>query len=180
MTGGWVGSCASVVVVFFLVAVLAGCGGSKSDAALEGLPDRGETSLGETSLGGTPRGSLDDAQGGRDAGGGPLEDIIFYYDSFELDEPSRATLRRNTTWLEEHPAARVEIEGHCDDRGTIEYNLALGAKRAAAAKSYLVALGIDASRITTISYGEELPLCREATTLCWQRNRRGHFVVFGE
>ena len=73
--------------------------------------------------------------------------------------------------------AKVEIEGHCDNRGTVEYNLALGAKRAKSVKDYLVSLGIPADRLSTISYGEELPLCREDTEECWARNRRAHSVV---
>jgi len=74
----------------------------------------------------------------------------------------------------------VEIEGHCDERGTVEYNLALGAKRAGAAKEYLVALGVAADRLSTISYGEELPLCTDHGEDCWQRNRRAHLVVVSE
>jgi peptidoglycan-associated lipoprotein len=111
---------------------------------------------------------------------GPLQDIHFAFDSYELDEASRSILRSNGDWLKEHPQAKVELEGHCDERGTVEYNLALGAKRARAAKDYLVALGVSADRLTTISYGEELPLCHEHDEECWQKNRRVHFVVLGE
>jgi len=110
---------------------------------------------------------------------GPLKDIHFAYDSFELDESARQTLQQNSDWLKDHGKAKVEIEGHTDERGTVEYNLALGAKRARAAKDYLSTLGISADRLSTISYGEELPLCREHDEGCWQRNRRGHFVVLG-
>ena len=73
--------------------------------------------------------------------------------------------------------ARVEIEGHCDDRGTNEYNLALGAKRAQAAREYLTTLGVVAARLSTISYGEEIPVCKEATESCWGQNRRARFVI---
>lgn len=111
---------------------------------------------------------------------GPLKDIHFAFDSYELDEQARGLLRENGNWLKEHVQAKVEIEGHCDERGTVEYNLALGAKRARAAKEYLSALGAAAERLTTISYGEELPLCREHDEACWQRNRRAHFVVVSE
>jgi len=114
------------------------------------------------------------------AEGGPLADIHYAFDSYELDEPARATLRDNGNWLKDHPKTKVEVEGHCDERGTVEFNLALGAKRAGSAKEYLVALGVAADRLTTISYGEELPLCHEHTEECWQRNRRAHFVVLGE
>jgi len=123
--------------------------------------------MNESDLGGTAgagaHGSLAAAHGGRTEEG-PLEDIHFAYDSFDLDEASRSTLRSHAQWMESHPGASVEVEGHCDERGTIEYNLALGAKRAAAAKEYLIALGVSAGRLSTISYGEELPLCRDSAT----------------
>ena len=97
-----------------------------------------------------------------------------------MTEVARKVLQENGTWLIENGGMRVELEGHCDERGTVEYNLALGAKRASAAKTYLASLGVDGERITTISYGEELPLCTDKTEECWQKNRRAHFVVMGE
>jgi len=108
--------------------------------------------------------------------GGVLKDVHFAFDSYELDGQARDILAANAEWLKDNPRARTEIEGHCDERGTIEYNLALGARRAKAAKDYLVTLGISGDRLSTISYGEELPLCREATEECYARNRRVHFV----
>src|SRR5215470_16824966 len=175
MNRWWLGG---VVAVAFVALVATGCSSKKKGSELEGQGGKGLT---DESLGAAPGGSLALAQQGR--GGaedtGPLHDIHFEYDSFELDEGSRQTLQENAQWLKDHPTVRVEIEGHCDDRGTVEYNLALGAKRAAAAKNYLVALGISRDRITTISYGEELPLCQEETEECWSRNRRDHFVPAG-
>lgn len=109
--------------------------------------------------------------------GGPLQDIYFAYDSFDLSTEAREILRTNADWLQNNPQARIEVEGHCDERGTTEYNLALGAKRARAARDYFATLGISPDRLSTISYGEELPLCREATESCWQQNRRVHFLV---
>jgi peptidoglycan-associated lipoprotein len=109
--------------------------------------------------------------------GGPLQDVHFAYDSYELSSAAQEALRANANWLESNPQARVEVEGHCDERGTVEYNLALGAKRARAARDYLVALGIAPEQLSTISYGEELPLCRDASESCWQQNRRAHFLV---
>ena len=116
-------------------------------------------------------------EGKEGAEGGPLGDVHFEFDSFELSAEARRLLEENARWLEGNAAARVEIEGHCDDRGTNQYNLALGAKRATAAKDYLVTLGVSADRLSTISYGEELPLCQESTEECWHRNRRAHFLV---
>ena len=150
----------------------AGCSGKKSVPLDGGGGSAG--GLEESDLG--AQGSLAEAQAGTFGSGGDagsLQDIHFAYDSFDLDETARGILRRNADWLIENSTARVEIEGHCDERGTIEYNVALGARRAGSAKSYLVALGVDPTHITTISYGEELPLCRESTPECWRRNRRG-------
>jgi len=108
--------------------------------------------------------------------GGVLKDVHFAFDSYELDRTARDVLAANAEWLKDNPRARTEIEGHCDARGTVEYNLALGARRAKAVKDYLVTLGISAGRLSTISYGEELPLCREQSEECYARNRRVHFV----
>jgi len=80
-------------------------------------------------------------------------------------------------WLKANPQVRVEIEGHCDERGTNEYNLALGIKRANSVKRYLVDLGISAGRLSAVSYGEELPLCKEQNEICWAKNRRAHFAI---
>ena len=107
---------------------------------------------------------------------GVLKDVHFAYDSYDLDGSARDVLAANAEWLKENKRARTEIEGHCDERGTVEYNLALGARRAKAAKDYLVSLGVSAGRLSTISYGEELPVCREQTESCYERNRRAHFV----
>ncbi|MGH7964878.1 MAG: peptidoglycan-associated lipoprotein Pal [Candidatus Binatia bacterium] len=109
--------------------------------------------------------------------GGPLRDIYFDYDSVELSSQARDTLRTNAEWLRSNPQAKAEVEGHCDERGTPEYNLALGAKRAKSARDYLVSLGVSADRLSTISYGEELPQCRDADESCWGQNRRVHFLV---
>jgi peptidoglycan-associated lipoprotein len=166
-----------VVAVVLLLMPVGGCSGKKKGADLGAEGGQG---LGEESLGGG--GSLAQAQRGglgSETVTGPLSDIHFDYDSFELDDGARDTLQGHASWLRDNSESRVEIEGHCDDRGTVEYNLALGAKRAAAVKSYLTSLGIPSDRITTISYGEELPICHEATESCWHTNRRAHFVVIG-
>jgi peptidoglycan-associated lipoprotein len=126
-------------------------------------------------------GSLDRARQGLGPDeGGPLQDVHFPFDSDDLDENARGTIDSNLTWIRDNPKARIEIEGHCDDRGTVEYNLALGARRAKAVQEYLVTQGVGSDRLTTISYGKELPLCQEESEECWARNRRAHSVVMGQ
>jgi peptidoglycan-associated lipoprotein len=106
----------------------------------------------------------------------PLKEIYFDYDRYDVRGDARETLRANAAWLKSNPAVPVQIEGHADERGTSEYNLALGARRAQSAKDYLVTLGITEARVTTISYGEEVPVCKEGGESCWQKNRRARFV----
>ena len=108
---------------------------------------------------------------------GPLPDIYFEFNRYDLSSDARAKLRAVADWLQDNPAVRVEIEGHCDELGTSEYNLALGAKRTYAVKDYLISLGIARSRLSTISYGEEIPVCHEPNDECRQKNRRARFVV---
>lgn len=110
----------------------------------------------------------------------PLKDIHFDFDSYDLRPDARETLSHHSDWMKANSAIRVEIEGHCDDLGTSEYNLALGAKRAQVARDYLVSLGIAAERLVTISYGKEAPACFESTEECRKMNRRARFVVFTE
>lgn len=121
--------------------------------------------------------SLEAMRRGEIPGEGPLKSIYFDFDRYDLRADARATLKAHADWLRANPAVRVEIEGHADERGTNEYNLALGAKRAQGGKDYLVSLGISGERISTISYGEEVPVCREKTEECWHKNRRARFVV---
>ena len=90
---------------------------------------------------------------------------------------ARAPLQRNADYMRRWPSLRITVEGHCDERGTAEYNLSLGERRSAAVKSYLISLGVAADRITVISKGKESPFCREENEACWQQNRRGHFIV---
>ena len=103
------------------------------------------------------------------------EEIHFDFDKSVLTPQAMMILDDKAAYLREHPTVRVLVEGHCDDRGSNEYNLALGDRRANSAKNYLVKSGVAESRITTISYGEEQPLCMQQSESCWYRNRRGHF-----
>ena len=106
-----------------------------------------------------------------------LEDIYFEFDRSTLTAASQDTLMKKARWLKANPETRLVIEGHCDDRGTNEYNLALGDRRAARAKTFLVDLSISPSRLITISYGEERPFVSGSTEEAWEKNRRAHFAV---
>jgi len=128
----------------------------------------------------TGKSSLDDLKSGKapvTPASSPLKDIFFDFDRYDLSADARALLRANADWLKTNSAVRVEIEGHCDERGTSEYNLALGAKRAQAAREYLATLGVASERLSTTSFGEEIPLCKEANESCWKQNRRARFVI---
>lgn len=107
----------------------------------------------------------------------PVEDVFFDFDKSVLRDDAKATLNRNAAWLKANANARVSVEGHCDERGTNEYNLALGDRRAKAVKDFLVAAGIAANRLQTISYGEERPFVLGHDESAWRWNRRGHFLI---
>jgi peptidoglycan-associated lipoprotein len=107
----------------------------------------------------------------------PLANVSFDYDSAELSEEARSRLQTNATWMRRWSATRVTVEGHCDSRGSSEYNLALGERRANAVRSYMIGLGIPEARIAMVSKGEEDPVCREEAESCWSQNRRGHFII---
>jgi peptidoglycan-associated lipoprotein len=124
-----------------------------------------------------PGSSLEAHREGKAPASGPLKDIYFDFDKYDLRTDARSMLQDSAKWLKANPAARIQIEGHCDERGTTEYNMALGAKRAQAAKDYLGSLGIQSQRVSTVSYGEELPVCRDHTDQCYEKNRHDRFVV---
>ena len=105
------------------------------------------------------------------------EDVYFDFDSIQLTPQAQEILTKKGIWLRDNPAATVTIEGHCDNRGTNEYNLALGEGRAQSAKAFLMDLGVDVSKIRTISYGEERPIDPQQTEGAWAKNRRAHFVI---
>lgn len=106
-----------------------------------------------------------------------FDDIYFDFDKYNVLDNAKPTLMAVTDWLLRNSGAVIVIEGHCDERGTAEYNLALGERRAQVIREYLMSMGISAERMGTISYGEERPLCRERSRTCWQKNRRVHFVI---
>jgi peptidoglycan-associated lipoprotein len=111
---------------------------------------------------------------------GLLGEVFFDFDRSEIRDTDRATLTKNADALKRFDFLRVTVEGHCDERGTVEYNLALGERRARSAYDYLVSLGVPADRLKTVSYGKEVPVCQASTEECWQKNRRDHFTVSGK
>jgi peptidoglycan-associated lipoprotein len=105
--------------------------------------------------------------------------VHFALDQYNVEEGDKAILGRQAAWLQKYPSVRVTVEGHADERGTREYNLALGARRANAVKEYLVSQGVSTARIETVSYGKERPICTDSSEGCWSQNRRGVTTVTG-
>jgi peptidoglycan-associated lipoprotein len=106
-----------------------------------------------------------------------LQPIYFDFDRSFVRDDAKAVMKANAEWLKANPKIKIRIEGNCDERGTREYNQALGQRRATSAKKYLTDLGVSAGRISLISYGKEKPVCTESTEDCWQKNRRGDLVA---
>jgi peptidoglycan-associated lipoprotein len=107
----------------------------------------------------------------------PLDDVYFDLDKSDIRADARAALQKNSDYLKKWTSVVATVEGHCDSRGSSEYNLALGSRRATAVKDYLVSLGIPTARVTIVSKGKEQPFCNEENESCWSQNRRGHFVI---
>jgi len=104
-------------------------------------------------------------------------DVLFDYDQYDIRSDARPILDSVAAWMNSHRGMSITIEGHCDERGTNEYNLALGEKRAKAAREYLSLLGVSSGRLHIMTYGEEKPVCTQSNEECWQKNRRAHFVL---
>ena len=107
----------------------------------------------------------------------PLDDAFFDFDKSAVRADAQPAMQKNADWMKKWSSTQVTIEGHADERGTAQYNLALGSRRAQAVKDYLVNLGVPASRITVVTKGKEQPFCNEKNDACWQQNRRGHFII---
>jgi len=107
----------------------------------------------------------------------PLDDVFFEYDKADLSDTARASLQKDSTYMKKWMSIKITAEGHCDSRGTAEYNLALGERRANAVRDYLTSLGISADRVNVVTLGKEKPFCMDENEACWQQNRRGHFVI---
>jgi len=105
--------------------------------------------------------------------------VHFGYNEYNIEDNDKSVLGRQAQWLAKYPSVRVTVEGHCDERGTREYNLALGARRANAVKEYLVSQGVSTARVETVSYGKERPICTESNEACWAQNRRGVTTIAG-
>jgi peptidoglycan-associated lipoprotein len=110
----------------------------------------------------------------------PLDDVFFDLDKSDLRDDARNALQKDADWMKRWTGTQVTVEGHCDSRGSSEYNLSLGSRRANAVKEYLQSLGIATNRVTVVSKGKEQPFCSEQNESCWQQNRRGHFVITGK
>jgi peptidoglycan-associated lipoprotein len=184
--GGWADkplnlTSAATVAMLAAALMLFGCSSKKPGAGANGGLGNVPGGMGESGMGPGGGNSLTKLQKGTLGEGdqGPLKDIHFGYNDYTIQPQDNDILRANADWLQqqENRNARVQVEGHCDERGSEEYNIALGAKRAQAAKEYLQTLGINADRISTISYGKELPLCTDHAEDCWSQNRRDHFAV---
>ena len=131
----------------------------------------------EPFLGGSGSGGMDEARRQDFKSTDNLKDIYFRFDQYDLDDQSRDKLRQNARYLQANSGAMIEIQGHCDERGTNNYNIALGERRAHSTKMYLVSQGVSARRIHVISYGEERPFCFDSNDACWLKNRRAHFRI---
>jgi len=110
----------------------------------------------------------------------PLDDVFFDLDKSDIRADGRSALQKDADWLKKYTSTQITVEGHCDSRGSSEYNLGLGSRRATAVKDYVVSLGVPAGRVTIVSKGKEQPFCNEENESCWQQNRRGHFIVTGK
>jgi peptidoglycan-associated lipoprotein len=107
----------------------------------------------------------------------PLDDVFFELDQSTIRDEGRNSLQKDADWMKKWTSTQVTVEGHCDSRGSSEYNLALGSRRAEAVKDYLVSLGVATNRLSVVSKGKEAPFCTDENESCWQQNRRGHFII---
>src|SRR5579862_2033323 len=178
--GGWVNSrttlakAMTIAIAGAAVMLLVASCSSKKTAPVGG-DNPNPNQLNENSSNGSS--TAQDWENGTVGRGGPLSDIHFGYNDYTIQDQDGSVLKSNASWLQAHPQTKVQVEGYCDERGSEEYNIALGAKRAQAGKDYLATLGISDTRMSTISYGKELPLCQDHDESCWSQNRRDHFSV---
>lgn len=151
---------------------------TEESASASDAPSTGFNELKEERIQSSPEEeNVGERHSSADAPTGNLDDIYFEYDQASIKEESKSVLQKNAKLIISNPSAKVQIQGHTDERGSEEYNLALGARRAQIVKRFLTALGVDATRLQTISFGEEKPFCNESQEGCWKQNRRAHFSI---
>lgn len=156
----------ALAVAAVVSAVGAGCAHQQPQQSGSGMGSEGDSGLSSRD-----RGVI------KHETGSPLASVYFDFDEFKLRNDAQSTLKSNAQLMRDNPSWQIQIEGNCDERGSDEYNLALGKKRAEAAKHYLTNLGIDSTRIATISYGEENPAAQGHDEMAWSKNRRDDFVL---
>lgn len=159
-----------------VVALAAACETAQEQSAATGGQGGAQTGTTATSTP-TPAGPTPGSQADLVASVG--DRIFFDFDKYELKPDARNTVERWAGWLKKYPQVTATIEGHCDERGTREYNLGLGERRATSARNYLIALGVNRDRLKTISYGKERPVCTASNEACWSQNRRAVLMVSG-
>ncbi len=168
----------SLILIALLLTLVAGCGRkpkvatdtAPEPAPVQVIPESAPPAPAEPA----PAAAVDYANLDPSAYG--IEDVYFPYDAFTLSEAAMATLENNARLMKEHADVTYLVEGHCDERGTVEYNLALGEKRARVVQDYLVSLGVSAARLRLVSYGEERPFAEGSDEAAWAQNRRAHFA----
>lgn len=165
------------VIMSLCLVVVWGCPKKAEVTSTE--PQKETAAPGEQGAAGTEKAAGETGAGEKAAAGAAagLQSVYFDFDKSFVRGDAKAIMKSNADWLKANPSVKVRIEGNCDERGTKEYNQALGQRRAATAKKYLTDLGISAKRISLISYGKEKPACTNATEDCWQKNRRDDFVA---
>jgi peptidoglycan-associated lipoprotein len=157
---------------------LAGCSKKPAESDVtKNTPGPDSSSTSSTTVQETGGNPSDNPSGSQADDAGALKDVFFAYDDYSLSGEAKEALTSSAGYLREMSTLRVMVEGHCDERGTVEYNLALGQRRADAARGYLVNLGVDGGRLSTISYGEERPFAEGHDESAWSQNRRAHFRV---
>ena len=170
----------SVLTIFFVsVFFVAGCASKNTPVSSmdDSANESNDTNYNDENLGSNDSGNDTENQSALTLNEGDLQTIYFDFNLSGLNGGAKETLKRNYTYLSANPGVSIVIEGHCDDRGTSEYNIALGERRAQSIRNYLVSLGIEASRINVISYGEERPEVTGSGESVWSQNRRGEFRI---
>ncbi len=165
----------SFVLAGIMTLTLSGCSLTGSGSESDGMDPNSEYALNESDLNAQREGRYGDGSIPRAEAGGIFRDVNFDFDSADISEMARQNIEYNIEILRANPNVKIQLEGHCDERGTAEYNMALGSKRAQAVNDILASYGISRDRIETISYGEEVPLDASSSELAWAKNRRVHF-----